>query len=191
MVDIDELRITNDGQELIIKAHLDHTYFIEGGDNLVPKIEKVWIEVGDENFDPSRTSHLTEIPLGEREELDKVNLRLLTNDPKISGDPKKGIVFVHFYVTGTFKECLPCSDALSYQVRATMYMKPFYDQFMSYIKELGNTCQVPQGLIDTILKLKAINTAVDCGHYTEAIKWYNQFFNSNSNIVTSNCGCNG
>ena len=72
-------------------------------------------------------------------------------------------------------------------------MGNIYNDFMSYIKQMNNDCQIPKDLIDQILRFKAVTTAIDSGHYTEGINYYNKFFKENgvSNTPTTNCGCHG
>lgn len=59
----------------------------------------------------------------------------------------------------------------------TMYMGDFYNEFMKYIGEMGDDCNIPQNLIDLLLRYAALNTSIDSGHYMKGIEIYKGIFN--------------
>lgn len=187
MVNIDELRVTNDGEQLIIKAHIDQTYYQDD----TGRITEIWVGVGDETFNTSLNPSSNAYKVYQGAGITSAEYTVLSG--RIDGGLKSGLIFVYFRTYGNPIDCNVCSFTQEWQVRVTTYMKPIYEQFMSQIKELGNTCQIPQGLIDNILRFKAVNAAVDCGHYTQAIDYYNRFFGggTSANIAQVDCGCHG
>ena len=62
---------------------------------------------------------------------------------------------------------------------------------MGYIKEVDNSCEIPKGFIDMFLQLKAIQYAIDSGHYQQAIIYYDRFFKNIRLKGPSDCGCHG
>ena len=75
----------------------------------------------------------------------------------------------------------------------TLYHYPIYNAMMNSIKELEKNCEVPKNFINSILRFKAFELAIDTEHYNQAIIYYNKFIkNVNLNTVTSNkCNCYG
>lgn len=78
-----------------------------------------------------------------------------------------------------------------------------YDQFsveskgMQYMRELANTCETPEGMIDYILNKEAIDVAAGCGDYSTMIERYEELNGTTVTTSTSKvsnykkCGCNG
>lgn len=62
---------------------------------------------------------------------------------------------------------------------------------LGYLKELGNSCEVPKGFIDFILRVKALDIAIETCNYTEAIKYWEMLNRTPVRTTTSNCGCHG
>lgn len=76
--------------------------------------------------------------------------------------------------------------------KAAIYnKKSILDKGLSYLKELGNTCSIPKGLVDFILKLKALDIAIATCNYTEAIKYWKMLNRRQIKTATNNCGCHG
>nr|DAI45531.1 MAG TPA: hypothetical protein [Bacteriophage sp.] len=62
---------------------------------------------------------------------------------------------------------------------------------LGYLKELGNSCVIPKGFIDFILRLKALDMAIETCNYTEAIKYWKMLNRTQIRITSNNCGCRG
>ena len=62
---------------------------------------------------------------------------------------------------------------------------------MAYLKELDNSCVIPKGFIDFILRVKALDMAIETCNYTEAIKYWEMLNRKSVKTVTNNCGCHG
>jgi intergrase/recombinase len=53
-------------------------------------------------------------------------------------------------------------------------------------------CKIPSGLIDIILKFKAITVSIDARHYLQAIRYFKMWFTKTEKFKTqSNCSCHG
>lgn len=61
---------------------------------------------------------------------------------------------------------------------------------LQYLKELSSTCSIPKGFIDFILKVKALDLAINSCNPTLAIKYW-ELLNKKINTAKTNCGCYG
>lgn len=111
----------------------------------------------------------------------------------------ENIFFIYIFTEGTPK--LTDTDMCGIDEVKTMAiavnLRPIYDRSMAYIKELGDSCHIPTGFIDRILRLKAFDLALKTGHFVEAIKqWHNLVENKPlvtpdfSGSTSSSSGCN-
>lgn len=60
-----------------------------------------------------------------------------------------------------------------------------------YLRELSNSCGIPKGFIDFILRIKALDMAIETCNYTEAIKYWEMLNKMPTRTTTNNCGCHG
>lgn len=122
----------------------------------------------------------------------KFDNTLIGSDPYKDLDKHLWFVFV---VTNELYDAAsaPCDLTKNPQLGVTMYLGNIYNNFMSYVKELGNNCQIPQGMIDMLLRYKALNAAIDSGHYTQGINFFNEWFTEGKvkTYDNLNCGCHG
>lgn len=205
MVVFNELRITNDGEYLIIDARIRN-------ESIYSNIEIKKVTVGTHKTYEEGASNGKEIPIS--------TLNQATNDTRVKRvyfrlskldltdfssyeesneiDLEKDLIYVYIDTNSYDNpDCpdLPCDLTKSHHIGVTMYMGGFYNDFMSYMNELNkSSCEakVPQGLIDMLLKFTALTTAIDSKHFIKANEFFNKWFTGkhmfNSN---SNCGCNG
>lgn len=186
MVTFEELRITNDGENLIVRARVrTESYY----DDIY--IDKIIIDTEGtyKEGTPSSSPIYTYIAEGNNK-----SITLVLNKAQVIPDFKEHLFFIYIIAKGTPTSNVPCGMDNQTTLGVTMYMGNIYNNFMGYIKEMtrGN-CQIPQGFIDQILRYKAFSLAIDSGHYTQGIEYYNQWFSGKrpSVTTTSNCGCNG
>lgn len=104
------------------------------------------------------------------------------------------IFFIYVTAAGNASSSIstaPCGLDEPIKMSIAVDLKPVYNTMMSYVKEVGNNCNINKGFIDSILKLKAFELALKTGNYEQAIdKW--KLLEKNRNIPTfNNCGCNG
>ena len=106
---------------------------------------------------------------------------------------KDNLLFVYVKTNGTPASDTPCGMDEETTLGVTLYHYPIYNAMMSSIKELEKNCEVPKNFINSILRFKAFELAIDTEHYNQAIIYYNKFIkNVNLNTVTSNkCNCYG
>ena len=60
-----------------------------------------------------------------------------------------------------------------------------------YLKELSNSCGIPKGFIDFILRIKALDMSIETCNYIEAIKYWKMLNKMSTRTSTNNCGCHG
>ena len=119
-----------------------------------------------------------------------IRLILSTSDLKVSLN--NTMFFVYAIASGTPAPDTPCGFDNSTIMQTVVNLYPFYQNTLCYLKELNSDCQVPKGLIDMILRLKALELSIRTGNYTQAIKYWNKFFSKvNTSIPINNCRCNG
>ena len=106
---------------------------------------------------------------------------------------KDNLLFVYVKTNGTPASDTPCGMDEETTLGVTLYHYPIYNAMMNSIKELEKNCEVPKNFINSMLRFKAFELAIDTEHYNQAIIYYNKFIkNINLNTVTSNkCNCYG
>lgn len=186
MIVFEELRITNDGETLIVDARVRSEVYYD-----LVYIDKVVIDTEEtyKEGTPSSTPVYSYTVDGNNK-----TISLTIDKSQIIPDFKEHMFFVYVIAKGIPTPSVPCGMDNQTTLGVVLYMGNIYNNFMGYIKEMGNgNCQIPSGFIDQILRYKALNLAIDSGHYTQGIQYYNQWFSGNRQSVTinSNCGCNG
>lgn len=188
MVHFNELRITSDGQHLIIDVSvLSESYYKNIYiDSIVIDNQDTYVGSGPSSNPvyqysvPDAMSKLT------KKYVSYKNVRL---DLTPTDLPLNGLLFVYVRTKGTPTADTPCGLDNMTTLGTVTNMYPFYQQAMNYIGELANNCSVPQNFTNYILKMKGLELAVITGNYTDAIKFYNKFFNRKENTVIRKGGC--
>lgn len=206
MIIFDELRVTNDGEYLIIDARVRKEKVYKD-----VKIKSVLIGTHKNYVERTATGLTVDITneyVNESDDFDKrVFLRLSSLDINMNAsegnevDLKKDLIYVYIETSDdvALENCpmLPCDMTQTLNIGVTMYMGNIYNTFMNNIKEIenaGSSChnKTPQNLIDFILKYITLVTAVDSKHFIKANELFEKWFSGgvfSSN--NSNCGCNG
>lgn len=185
MISIQELRITNTGDRLIIGANVRQEPYYNDVyiDKVIIDTEKTYSEHGPSSnpiYSKQFEGNVKNINL----QLDKLDL----GNNALSSH----LFFVYIIAKGTPASNTPCGMDNINTLGVTMYMGLYYNTFMNYIGEMNNNCNIPQGLIDHILRYDALNTSINTGHYIKGIEFFNKWFsNSTPTPITHNCGCHG
>lgn len=184
MVQFNELRITPDGQNLIIDVSVkDLEYYTDVYlDSIQIDTQDTFVESG-----PSSEVAYTKTIDGNSK---SVRLELGTGDllPTLNDN----LFFVYVRTKGTPSIDTPCGMDNSIILGVVSNLYPLYQHAFSYIKELSDSCSIPKNFINFILQYKAFELAIKTGHYTEAIKYWRKFFMGIKNsVMTTNCGCYG
>jgi hypothetical protein len=58
-------------------------------------------------------------------------------------------------------------------------------------KNFGNSCELPDTLIDRILQIRTIELCLSAGNYFKASVFWNKFFKNKHIVTNSKCICHG
>lgn len=191
MVDFNELRITPDGQYLIIDV-------IVKSDSLYDNVYISRIDIDNQD------TYINGGPSGEAlysEEIDSdtnlKHIRRTIQSVELNGkDLENNMFFVWITCKGDLSLsseetfcAIPCDADRNPVVGTVMASYPYYEQAMSYLGDLSQNCTIPKDFIDFILRTKAMELAVKTGNYPEAIKYYNKFFKDGGMYSDQKGGC--
>ena len=184
MVQFNELRITPDGQKLIIDVSVrDLEYYTNVYlDTIQADTQDTFVKSG-----PSSEAVYTKVIEGNTK---SVRLELGTGDllPTLNDN----LFFVYVRTKGTPAANTPCGMDNITALGVVSNLYPLYRHAFGYIKELSDACSVPKNFINCILQYKAFELAVKTGHYTEAIKYWKRFFMGIKDpMITPDCRCYG
>ena len=185
MITFNELKITPDGEKLIIDISVkDLEYYTDVYlDAIFIDTQNTFIET-----DPSPSAFVMPI------EDDLKSYRIELRGEDISYSLNDNIFFVRVKTRGTPAINTPCGMDNIITLGIAINFYPLYQQAISYIKELSDTCTTPKNFINFMLQYKAFQLAIKTGHYTEAIKYWKKLHSSQTikdTTVTNNCGCYG
>jgi len=190
MIHFNELKITSDGQHLIIDVSvLSEVYYKDIFiDSIIIDNQDTYVGSGPSSNPvysysvPDIVSQITEESRGQK------HVRLVLSPIDVEGG-LNGLFFVYVRTKGTPSADTPCGMDNITTMGTVTNIYPFYQQAMNYIGEVASNCSIPQNFIDYILKLKALELAVKTGNYPDAIKYYNKFFKGKDKIVVKKGGC--
>lgn len=188
MIDIKELRISNDGNYLYIKASVKtDSYF----SNVY--IDKVIIDTGTTYSEsgPSSTPVYSTTLTGNQKEVSLILSKTDFTFPATTDNLQNNLFMVYLVAKGSPSSNTPCGLDNVNTLGVTLAMCTIYPFIMQSINEVEQTCDVPENFIDTMLKFEAINVSVDSGHYTKAIQLYDKYFKNFTDTSTITCSCNG
>lgn len=132
----------------------------------------------------------------EAEPVKNLKLNLSEKDVKENANSVEGslvgVFFVYVTTTGAPKESTPCSSQNNITLGVVANMQPFYRRIMNLMRQFGNTCSVPQALIDSIMQTLTIDALVRAGDNAGVAKMYKKFKDWIPEIVISperRCNC--
>ena len=203
MVVFNELRITQDGQYLILDTHIRRDLTIDYPNAQIDEIylcESGSYKEGDAKSNPEAIRIYKAGDEGNNEELctrSEVYLKISPSDSlDLPSTFKDKLFLVYVYVTGINELDLTCGcNNKNPSIGVALDMGLIYRQFMNYINDLlcnKDSCSpnVSQGFTDFVLRYNAFLLAMDSGHYKKGIEFFDKWFSNDSNVVTSSyCGC--
>ena len=104
---------------------------------------------------------------------------------------ENNMFFVYIIAGGTPSPDTPCGYDVNIALKVVVNTYPIYNTMMQYLKELGNTCSTPYGIIDKILQIKMLDASVQTGNNLKAIEIWNTYFKNKQDSININCGCDG
>ena len=214
MIIFDQLRISDDGKQLYINAHVNRASYFA---NVV--ITEVTVMTADYILEtdpctPTRDYIYKKTFAGEKEidlvldrgVLDYAFAGTNTNEASATVSFDKttfshDLIFVYIKAYGVTDECVPCSLQKEYTVGVTFDESLLYQKVLGYVKAMQQDCNVPVGFVDYILWWNLFKAAVETEHFVDAINIWKRLFGlnvteqNNSHLVTGYknpiCGCHG
>lgn len=214
MIIFNNVSITQDDKYLIIDAEIENSSYYENMyiDSVVIDNQDTYIQNGPSsnplyvfkaeaqdnyiytsNDLVNKVTDIDEQPILDENDLQsysrQVHLRLNKND---IGELENNMFFVYVIAGGTPSPDTPCGYDINIAMKVVINTYPIYNNMMQYLKELGNRCSTPYGIIDNILQIKMLDAAVQTGNNLKAIQIWNTYFkNKQDDNININCGCNG
>ena len=183
MIEFVELRITPDGKTLVIEVKIkDEAYYTN------VYLDTITIDTQD-TYSASSSSNpvFTHTFISDTKtysiELNAVAMNLTDMNQ---------LFFVKVTAKGTPSSDTPCGKDINCVTCAVANMYPLYQYGMGLTKELTESCSIPQGFTDFILRKDAIEVAVKTGNFTEAAKYYKMFvrgIKASDISIRGGCGC--
>ena len=124
----------------------------------------------------------------------KKHTRLILKSSDLKVPIAGNMFFVYAITSGEPAEDTPCALKQSKIIGTAVNLYPIYKQSIAFTKELGNTCNIPKGFIDYILRIKALDLSIRTGNYPDAILYWNKIFKKSYYTSVEpdyNCGCYG
>ena len=202
MVIFDQLRVSDNGKELYINAHV----------NSAPAfadryIQSVTILTADKISETNPWNVYEDAEYIYQEYFDEPKKEIsvmvtpqMTTLAFNKNDFSNDLFFVYIRMVGTADECVPCYMATDYTVGVTFDETVLYQRVMDYTKSLVKDCSIPSGFIDFILLWNAFKASIETDHFITARKFYDMLFGkgalnspygSKGIAKTKSCGCHG
>lgn len=177
MIQINELRVTQDKKHLIIDVQVIKMDYYENVylDTIIIDTQKTYSALGPSNkplmtIDCGHSKHFRQY----------IDIDSIANN----------LFFVYVISTGDPSDDTPCGMDESMILGVTYDKYPMYLQGMKLINQL-NGCEPAGDFIDYILSNKAFDLSLLTGDYTKAIEYWNEFFDMKEKNISSKCGCHG
>lgn len=216
MIKLNECRITDKGNKLIIEASIDTMDYYKNVyiDSVIIDTDETYSPNGPSNnavFKKTYTSDYMKVDVrndcgavttdeeckcgnvytSQKAGVKRISLCLDSEDIN-NGNFNNNIFFVYVIATGIPSPCTPCGMDNSYIMGVAVNLRPVYNMMMSYVNEVNKDCSIPKGFIDRFIKLKAFDLSLKTGNFLKAIDFWKTIF-KDKKAVTYNkgCGCHG
>ena len=201
MIQFNELRITQDGKNLIIDAQVqDISYYTDVYiDSIIIDSQNTFVSSGASSsplfkytYDATTASTLGYVTLTSGGKLKGIRMTIPYNSLGETSNLDKDLLFVYVTIIGTPSSNTPCNMDLTYELGIVYNTYPFYLRGMNFIKELNSSCELPKQLIDYMLRQKVLETCIQVGDYTKAVEYWKKFFTGDYQVINlKTCSCNG
>ena len=201
MIQFNELRITQDGKNLIIDAQVQNiSYYTDVYiDSIIIDSQNTFISSGASSsplfkytYDATTASTLGYVTLTSGGKLKGIRMTIPYNSLGETSNLDKDLLFVYVTINGTPSSDTPYNMDLTYELGIVYNTYPFYLRGMNFIKELNSSCELPKQLIDYMLRQKVLETCIQVGDYTKAVEYWKKFFTGDYQVINlKTCSCNG
>ena len=204
MIVYDQLRVSDDGKQLYIDAHVSLASCFDG-----VAIQSLYICLGSQVYetltiDPESNGYIYKKEYGDdiREIHECINIgdeSLIYNKTSFSKD----LFFVYVGCNAIPEGCECFASVGKYVLGVTFDENLLYQRVMQFTKSLADDCQIPVAFTDFILLWNTFKASVETEHYIPAIKYYNMLFGTDgegkpygaydktSGVISKPCGCHG
>lgn len=194
MIIYDQIRVSDDGKNLFINAHVNKAEMFED-----TTIEKLYICTGNQVYetltiDPESNGYIYKKEYNNVKEINEV---ISINDDSLIYNKdsfSKDLFFVYIKCAGIPEEACCFTVIGNYVLGVTFDENILYQKAMDFTKDLTKDCQIPSEFIDFILLWNAFKASVETEHFIPAIKYWKMLFDNtgtSSMNGTKNCGCHG
>ena len=204
MIVYDQLRVSDDGKQLYIDAHVSQADCFDG-----VTIQSLYICLSSQVYetlaiDPESNNYIYKKEYGTdiKEIHECINIddeNLIYNKSSFSKD----LFFVYVGCNPIPEGCECFTSVGKYVLGVTFDENLLYQRVMQYTKSLADDCKIPVEFTDFILLWNAFKASVETEHYIPAIKYYNMLFgkdvdgkpygayDNTSGMIHKPCGCHG
>lgn len=193
MIIFDQLRVSDDGRQLYIDAHVSRASCFDG-----VTIESLYICLGSQVYetqtiDPESNGYIY------RKEYDGDVLEIhecigIDDDSLIYNRTSfsKDLFFVYVGCSNVPEGCECYMTVGNYVLGVVFDDNLLYQKVMQFTKDLVDDCRIPVAFTDFILLWNAFKASVETEHFIPAIKFYNMLFdNLGASSAAKPCGCHG
>ena len=186
MIEIRNININPQGDKLVIDANIvsntifdncyikkvyidtQNTYTVSGpSENTV--YEKDITTDDADKFLPNST-----ITIDEKEYVR--NLHLVISEEEICANLQSDFFIIYIQSDGDFdKSKISKCDSSTLISGCVFWMRPLYSDFLGFVRELNQSCEVPRNFIYLYLQYQALLVAVRTGNMLEAIEIFKKF----------------
>lgn len=215
MIHFNELRYSKDNKYLIIDVAIDNqdyydnvvidsiiidnqdTFVVNGPSSSpiyiynIPVYSKTYTATGECNCSPVRVMDDGSYCFNDSlDNMRHIRLELPLNILKV--DYSSDILFVYVIATGTPSSDTPCGFDNSKIIGTVVDLQGFYNNMLSYIRQVENNSTIPKEFIEAILRFKAVEVCIKTGNYPLVVKYWKKFFPRKTDIFTTKtCECYG
>lgn len=200
MIQINTLKITQDGNYLVINASVkDLSYYNDvligtitidnqdtfsvNGPSTTPLYQLSFTEIGSKT-----TKEGSKEVKGEKTVSISVPASAIKSK---NGNLNDDIFYIYFTAVGSPSADVPCGMDNKNTLGVAVNIRPIYTKGMGYIKQIEKSCEIPKGFINYILEYKALDLALQTKNFIQANKYWNKFFKGKEvvSVNTNGCGC--
>lgn len=186
MIEVSECRISWDGRYLYLNTNISSLdYFTDC------YIDSIDIDTDETFLSAGPSSKAVNVYSSGDKNEKSVSLSLEYRDLGTNNLLKDRMYFIWIRAKGTPSSDTPCNMDSTLLLCVAFNESLLFNNGLSYINELSDTCNVPVNFQNWILIVTAFKLALDTGDYSKAIELWNEIHSSNDIGVTSKCGCNG
>ena len=194
MIIFDQLRMTKDGRQLFIDAHVNEAEYFDD-----VYIDKIVIQTADQvsEADPLTpgSEYIYSSTIDGNEKEIHLVLNAATDFERVFNTLSDQLLFVYIICKGTPSINTPCTLDEMTTLGVTFNEALYYQKVMQLTKQLADECKISKEFIDLILLWNGFKAAIETGHYIPAIDFWRKLLfghHGMSNLSNYNpCGCHG